>query len=77
MSRTLIKNIHPFQFLNNATFGDLTAANVYNKTEVDALISNVHFSSYYTKAQTNDLLGLHLLCRHRIKSRYRQCILQN
>ena len=41
--------------------GDVTAANLYNKTQIDTLIANIPLSSYYTQAQLDTMFSTYYL----------------
>ncbi len=41
--------------------GDATTANLYNKTEIGALIANIPLSSYYTQTQLDTMCSTYYL----------------
>ena len=41
--------------------GDVTAANLYNKTQIDTLIANIPLSSYYTQTQLDTMFSTYYL----------------
>jgi len=41
--------------------GDVTAANLYDKTQIDALIANIPLSSYYTQTQLDTMFSTYYL----------------
>ena len=59
MSATSVNITPPLQCFSSVNItGDLTANNMYNKTEIDNLIANAASSqNVYTKVEVNNLLN--------------------